>query len=79
MKLILKIILILKFFFSQNIILSFKSPPHKKLLLVDNNTEKYLKDPILNDYDYISISTRPGFRKNIFYFNLKLIFFLFQG
>ncbi len=79
MKIIFKVILILKFFFSKNVVLSFKSPPHKKLLLVDNIAEKYLKDPILNSYDYTSICTRPGFRKSIFYFNLKLVFFFILG
>ena len=79
MNILIKFLKLFKLIFDKSINIKFQSPIKKKLLLVDNNTEKYLIGPLLSNFDYISITTRPNQRGGEFHLNFKILFYLIEG
>lgn len=78
MKKINNIFLIIKYLFSKNLKISFKSPQSSNLLLVDNIALDWIKEPILKEINYNYISTRPN-QGGVFYLSFKVIFFFIIG
>ena len=64
--------------FNKKLKFSINHLKNNDLLLIDDNTEKYLKRYILNEINYVSISTRPNEKFGTYYLNLKIFFFYFN-
>ena len=79
LKFLHKFIKFLIVFFKKEVYLNFKNPKFSSIMLVDDIAEKYLYNSILNNFDYISISTRPDSLSGKFYISFKMIFYFLNG
>ena len=79
MKFLKKIILLIGILFSKKIKITFFSPKHKDLLLIDNIALDWIKKPILEDIEYGYISTRPLNQEGLYHISFKIVFFFIEG
>lgn len=79
----MKFLILLKKFchllISNKIKFSTKNLMNKELILIDDNTIEYLKEPILNNFDYFFISSRPLENVGHYYINFKILIHFLKG